>query len=175
MPKRFRLTRRFPVSMTEDGYRRLRRFATEAGLDEGEALLVPVRELRQRDRQRELRTPAATLQFGPGGSQEMNRPTRRDRPATRAQAGAKQAGPGLHLGRGLALQLSARSLDRGSGLTRGYPNTGAGFILANKLIDRCRHRAPGAAMRTGRDLAPPGGKAHVTLAREITGCLKEDP
>lgn len=38
MPKRFRLTRRFPVSMTEDGYRRLKRFATEAGLDEGEAL-----------------------------------------------------------------------------------------------------------------------------------------
>lgn len=38
MPKRFRLTRRFPVSMTEDGYRGLRRFAKEAGLDEGEAL-----------------------------------------------------------------------------------------------------------------------------------------
>ena len=38
MPKRFRLTRRFPVAMTEDGYRRLRRFAQEAGLDEGEAL-----------------------------------------------------------------------------------------------------------------------------------------
>ena len=38
MPKRFRLTRRFPVAMTEDGYRRLRRFAHEAGLDEGEAL-----------------------------------------------------------------------------------------------------------------------------------------
>lgn len=38
MPKRFRLTRRFPVAMTEDGYRRLRRFAREAGLDEGEAL-----------------------------------------------------------------------------------------------------------------------------------------
>ena len=38
MPKRFRLTRRFPVAMTEDGYRRLTRFATEAGLDEGEAL-----------------------------------------------------------------------------------------------------------------------------------------
>ena len=38
MPKRFRLTRRFPVSMTEDGYRRLKRFASEAGLDEGEAL-----------------------------------------------------------------------------------------------------------------------------------------
>ena len=37
MPKRFRLTRRFPVAMTEDGYRRLTRFATEAGLDEGEA------------------------------------------------------------------------------------------------------------------------------------------
>ncbi|NIY72357.1 hypothetical protein HCZ30_07890 [Marivivens donghaensis] len=38
MPKRFRLTRRFPVSMTEDGYRRLRKFAQQAGLDEGEAL-----------------------------------------------------------------------------------------------------------------------------------------
>lgn len=38
MPKRFRLTRRFPVAMTEDGYRNLRRFAAEAGLDEGEAL-----------------------------------------------------------------------------------------------------------------------------------------
>lgn len=38
MPKRFRLTRRFPVAMTEDGYRRLRRFAQEAGLEEGEAL-----------------------------------------------------------------------------------------------------------------------------------------
>ena len=38
MPKRFRLTRRFPVAMTEDGYRRLKAFAAEAGLDEGEAL-----------------------------------------------------------------------------------------------------------------------------------------
>ncbi|HKL54613.1 MAG: hypothetical protein ACX93P_04835 [Roseovarius sp.] len=38
MPKRFRLTRRFNAAMTEDGYRRLRRFAHEAGLDEGEAL-----------------------------------------------------------------------------------------------------------------------------------------
>lgn len=38
MPKRFRLTRRFPVAMTEDGYRKLKRFATEAALDEGEAL-----------------------------------------------------------------------------------------------------------------------------------------
>ena len=38
MPQRFRLTRRFPVAMTEDGYRRLRAFAREAGLDEGEAL-----------------------------------------------------------------------------------------------------------------------------------------
>jgi len=38
MPKRFRLTRRFPVSMTEDGYRKLKRFSAEAGLDEGEAL-----------------------------------------------------------------------------------------------------------------------------------------
>jgi len=38
MPKRLRLTRRFPVAMTEDAYRRLKRFANEAGLDEGEAL-----------------------------------------------------------------------------------------------------------------------------------------
>ncbi len=38
MPKRFRLTRRFPVAMTEEGYRRLKSFAREAGLDEGEAL-----------------------------------------------------------------------------------------------------------------------------------------
>lgn len=38
MPKRFRLTRRFPVAMTEDGYRKLRSFSREAGLDEGEAL-----------------------------------------------------------------------------------------------------------------------------------------
>ncbi|EEX10127.1 MULTISPECIES: hypothetical protein [Ruegeria] len=38
MPKRFRLTRRFPVAMTEDGYRKLKGFAREAGLDEGEAL-----------------------------------------------------------------------------------------------------------------------------------------
>jgi hypothetical protein len=38
MPRRFRLTRRFSVAMTEDGYRRLRAFAREAGLDEGEAL-----------------------------------------------------------------------------------------------------------------------------------------
>lgn len=38
MPKRFRLTRRFPVAMTEDGYRKLKKFSAEAGLDEGEAL-----------------------------------------------------------------------------------------------------------------------------------------
>jgi len=38
MPKRLRLTRRFPVAMTEDGYRRLKRFAEQSGLDEGEAL-----------------------------------------------------------------------------------------------------------------------------------------
>ena len=38
MAKRFRLTRRFPVAMTEDGYRRLKRFAREAALEEGEAL-----------------------------------------------------------------------------------------------------------------------------------------
>ena len=33
-----RLTRRFPAQMTEAGYRRLRKFAEEAELDEGEAL-----------------------------------------------------------------------------------------------------------------------------------------
>ena len=38
MPKRLRLTRRFPVAMTEDGYRRLKRFAKDSNLDEGEAL-----------------------------------------------------------------------------------------------------------------------------------------
>jgi hypothetical protein len=38
MPKRFRLTRHFPVAMTEDGYRALKRFSTESGLNEGEAL-----------------------------------------------------------------------------------------------------------------------------------------
>lgn len=38
MAKRFRLTRRVNMAMTEDGYRRLRRFASEAGLEEGEAL-----------------------------------------------------------------------------------------------------------------------------------------
>ena len=38
MAKRFRLTRRQPIAMTEDGSRRLKRFATDAGLDEGEAL-----------------------------------------------------------------------------------------------------------------------------------------
>ncbi len=38
MPKRLRLTRRFPFAMSEDAYRRLRRFSADAGLDEGEAL-----------------------------------------------------------------------------------------------------------------------------------------
>ena len=38
MAKRFRLTRRFQAAMTEDGYRRLKRFSAQAGLDEGEAL-----------------------------------------------------------------------------------------------------------------------------------------
>ena len=42
MPKRFRLTRRFPVAMTEDGYRKLRGFAREAGLDEGEVYAATV-------------------------------------------------------------------------------------------------------------------------------------
>lgn len=38
MPKRLRLTRRLNIAMSEDAYRKLRRFSSEAGLDEGEAL-----------------------------------------------------------------------------------------------------------------------------------------
>jgi len=38
MPKRFRLTRRFNAAMTEEAFRRLRRFAREANLSEDEAL-----------------------------------------------------------------------------------------------------------------------------------------
>lgn len=38
MSKRLRLTRRFPAAMTEDGYRRLKKFAVEAEMSEGEAL-----------------------------------------------------------------------------------------------------------------------------------------
>ena len=38
MPKRFRLTRRMPVAITKDGFRRLKRFAADARLDECEAL-----------------------------------------------------------------------------------------------------------------------------------------
>lgn len=38
MPKRLRLTRRVNLALTEDAWRRLKRFAAEAGLDEGEAL-----------------------------------------------------------------------------------------------------------------------------------------
>ncbi len=40
MPKRLRLTRRFPVAMTEDGYRRLKRFAAESKLEEGEGAVM---------------------------------------------------------------------------------------------------------------------------------------
>jgi hypothetical protein len=38
MAKRLRLTRRTNIAMSEDGYRNMRRFAQEAGLEEGEAL-----------------------------------------------------------------------------------------------------------------------------------------
>lgn len=38
MARRLRLTRRPGIAMSEDGYRRLRRLAAEAGLDEGEFL-----------------------------------------------------------------------------------------------------------------------------------------
>ena len=39
MPRRLRLTRRFPVALTEDAYRKLRRFADQAGLDQDQALV----------------------------------------------------------------------------------------------------------------------------------------
>ena len=38
MPKRFRQTRRLNMALTEDAYRRLRRFGSSAGLDDGEAV-----------------------------------------------------------------------------------------------------------------------------------------
>ncbi|MBN8189360.1 hypothetical protein JF540_21990 [Salipiger thiooxidans] len=38
MPKRFRLTRRFSVAVTENGYSGPKRFVAQADLDEGEAL-----------------------------------------------------------------------------------------------------------------------------------------
>ncbi|WP_281825420.1 hypothetical protein [Jannaschia rubra] len=38
MPRPQRLTRRFPAQMSEAAFRRLRKFATDAGLDESEAL-----------------------------------------------------------------------------------------------------------------------------------------
>jgi hypothetical protein len=38
MPKRLRLTRRFPVAVTNDAYRRLLKFGDEAGLTTDEAL-----------------------------------------------------------------------------------------------------------------------------------------
>jgi hypothetical protein len=38
LPKRLRLTRKMPLAMSEDAWRRLTRFADAAGLDEGEAL-----------------------------------------------------------------------------------------------------------------------------------------
>jgi hypothetical protein len=39
MPKRLRLTRRFPVALTNDAYRVLNRFAAEAQLSTDEALV----------------------------------------------------------------------------------------------------------------------------------------
>jgi hypothetical protein len=38
MPKRLRLTRRFPVAMTNDAYRRLQRIANDAEISPDEAL-----------------------------------------------------------------------------------------------------------------------------------------
>ncbi|MGO4913849.1 hypothetical protein [Pseudogemmobacter sp. W21_MBD1_M6] len=39
MPKRLRMTRRFPVSMTNDAYRKLQAFAGQAGITQDEALV----------------------------------------------------------------------------------------------------------------------------------------
>lgn len=38
MPRTLRLTRRFPVAITEEAHRQLRRFSTESGLSPDEAL-----------------------------------------------------------------------------------------------------------------------------------------
>ncbi len=38
MPRRLKLTRRVNLAMTEDAWRKLKKFSAEAGLDEGEAL-----------------------------------------------------------------------------------------------------------------------------------------
>lgn len=38
MPKRLKLTRRVNLAMTEDAWRKLKKFSAEAGLIEGEAL-----------------------------------------------------------------------------------------------------------------------------------------
>jgi len=75
-------------------------------------------------------------------------PTRREGPAPVNRVRAKQAGPGLHLGRGLALQLSARNHHRALRLTHGYRRTDMAFILANKLNvgpDQPTQRLEGAA------------------------------
>jgi len=39
MAKRIRLTRRFPVALTEDAYRKLKRFSDDAGLTHDQALI----------------------------------------------------------------------------------------------------------------------------------------
>ena len=45
MPKRLRLTRRPNLAMSEDGYRKLKYYLSgEAGLDEGEFIVVPLFE-----------------------------------------------------------------------------------------------------------------------------------
>jgi hypothetical protein len=46
MPKRFRLTRRFPAAMTEEAFRALRQFETDTGLEQGEALSFLFENLR---------------------------------------------------------------------------------------------------------------------------------
>jgi len=38
LPRRLKLTRRVNLALSEDGWRRLKKFSAEAGLDEGEAL-----------------------------------------------------------------------------------------------------------------------------------------
>ncbi len=38
MPRRLKLTRRVNLALSEDAWRKLKKFSAEAGLDEGEAL-----------------------------------------------------------------------------------------------------------------------------------------
>lgn len=65
------MTRRFPVSMTEDGYRRLRRFAREAGLSEGRRHCLFFSEISPLSRATKAGASLAPVHFRTGDSQDM--------------------------------------------------------------------------------------------------------